>query len=130
MSSLSLSAIESLLRITVATPVSAATLPIGSSDAAGVGGGVGAGAGVAAGAGAGVGTGWACAIRVGLGCDAPSTSAGAGIEAKATPVGGKPRKHVRTHAADSQSANQSRCDVTEAAPWRKFLKDGGSKEPG
>jgi hypothetical protein len=64
MSSLSLSAIESVLRIAVAVPVSVATLPIGSSVAAGVaeaaagaraGGGGGGGAGGGGGGGGGGG---------------------------------------------------------------------------
>src|ERR1700747_2493317 len=68
MSSLSLSAIEFLLRMTVAVPTSVATLPIGSSARAGEadaeGAGEASGAGVAAGCvgeGDGVGSGCACA---------------------------------------------------------------------
>src|SRR5215831_2311042 len=65
-SSLSFSAIESLLRMTVAVPVSVATLPIGSSagagDAEAVGAGEVAGAGEAAGCvGDGDGVGSGCA---------------------------------------------------------------------
>src|SRR5215475_450970 len=60
MSSFSFSAIESLLRMTVAVPVMVATLPIGSpaGAAAGAGGGV---PGVGA---CGEGAGWAWASRV------------------------------------------------------------------
>ena len=65
MSSCSLSAIESLLRMTVAMPVRVATLPIGSSVAAGAGDAAGAGVAAGAGEGAGVGAGWICASRVG-----------------------------------------------------------------
>src|ERR1700722_14072256 len=59
MSSCSLSGVEALLRVTVALPVSVATLPIGS---AWVGAAAAAGAGVAAGA--AVGAGCACANPV------------------------------------------------------------------
>src|SRR5215472_14038733 len=66
MSSLSFSAIESLLRMTVAVPVSVATFPIGSSAGAGEadaeGAGEAAGPGVAAGCvGEGEGVGSGCA---------------------------------------------------------------------
>ena len=59
MSSLSFSAIESLLRMTVAVPVSVATFPIGSSAEAGEGDGCAAGC--VEGVGEGDGSGWAWA---------------------------------------------------------------------
>src|SRR5579863_321883 len=62
MSSLSLSGNVFWLRTTLAAPVSVATLPIGSANAAGSAAVVGAAAG-AGGAGAGVGGGCACASR-------------------------------------------------------------------
>src|SRR5262245_2765518 len=109
MSSLSLSATESLLRITVATPFRVATLPIGSSDAAGVG----EGAGVAAGA--GVCAGWACANleRPGLAssivADAELTPVGAGIAGAAA---------FDRPQISRQSVSQSPFRATPIAPTR------------
>src|SRR5579859_1168692 len=111
MSSLSLSAIESLLRMTVATPVKEATFPIGSLEAA-CGS---AGAEASPGCGEGEGDGVGCACASSTPGDASSTvsmraaSAGAGIaRAGATaPTTRKPR---------SQIACESRLDVTKRFP--------------
>ena len=101
MSSLGLSAIESLLRMAVALPVSVATFPIGSSAAAGAGEGAAAGAGACAG--------WVCAsfVRPDV---APTlsracpTSMGEGIAKTFAPP--------NTRQPRSQSANESRYRVT------------------
>src|SRR5438067_1631878 len=95
MSSFSLSAIESLLRMTVATPVSAATFPIGSSLAACAGAGAAGAAGVC---GAGACAGWVCASRI-----RPDVSS-----ARAA----LPNVTQAKRQAKSESANDSLYDVT------------------
>jgi hypothetical protein len=103
-----------LLRVTVAVPVSFATLPIGSSFAAcvsvaaSVAGGVGRG--VAAGVGVFIGWVWASFVAR----DIVSTAVGGGpdsngdgiAETFAGPAG------IRQHA--SQTANENRCLVMES----------------
>src|SRR4051794_10857970 len=96
MSSLILSAIAVLLRITLAVPVSAATLPIGSSGAcASVAGADVGGAGVAAGAAGVCGTGAGCTC-------ASCVRSGAAF---ARPAGVRP--------ATSRSANDDRRHIKE-----------------
>jgi hypothetical protein len=105
MSSRSLSAIESLLRMTVATPVRVTTFPIGSSAEAGAAAGLCGAAGCA---------GWFCASRIRPEIaailawrliDVGSSSVGEGI-AKTFAV---PPSMTQ---ARSESANGNRSDVT------------------
>src|ERR1700677_1437526 len=108
MSSCSLSGVEALLRVTVALPVSVATLPIGSADAAWVGAAAAAGARVAGRA--VVGAGCACADWVEpdiarRAADAFPASIGDGI-AKTFAVPANIRQ------PRSQIANGSRCVIT------------------
>ena len=107
MSSFSLSGVAALLRVTVALPVSVATLPIGSSLAAG--------AGVVAGAGAGACAGCVCASfvesEIASHVREKSSCGGDGIAtAFAAPASMKP--------PTSQSA-KNRCLVTIGNPGKK-----------
>src|SRR5258707_5253974 len=110
-SSLGFSGVASLLRVTVALPVNAATLPIGSSFAAcasvvaSVAGGVGKGVA----AGVGVFIGWVCASLVALGIASTKiggcpTSKGDGM-AKTFPMPARMRQHA------SQTAKENQCLV-------------------
>src|SRR6266480_1970103 len=106
MSSLSLSGIEFLLRMTVALPVRVATLPIGSSFelCASVGW---AGEGVA-GAGTGAGWAWANLIAPDIACMRAGgcpVSRGDGIAKAFDTLAG-------TRQVRSQTAKQNRCLVT------------------
>jgi hypothetical protein len=120
-SSLSLSGVAVLLRVTVALPVKVATLPIGSlavvwaADWSGAGGwaGVCAGPGVAGGAatgGAGAGAGWICANSVEpeiASRESGQSPASTGEGIAKTFVVPASRKQKRSHIA-----NEGRCRVT------------------
>src|SRR5690242_13208526 len=124
MSSLSLSEIEFLLRITVAIPLTAATLPIGSSEAAGagVGSGVADGSGVGA-AGACAGSAWAS--RNGVDIAAPTVK---GAPPTAAGEGAADAAFSRSVQPTRPTTKQSHLEATKSAPTTR-LTDWGSKEP-
>src|SRR3984893_917376 len=126
-SSRSLSAIESLLRMTVATPVRVTTFPTGSSAAAAAGAGAGA-SGAARGGGGD--DGGVCPSRIRpeiaaiLACrliDVRSSSIGEGTaDTLASPPS--------MTQANRESANGSRCDVTIASgPGEDGQRDDGQR---